>query len=101
MDERNIGRGATATADMKARIAALRRQGADVVDVLWERHRRAEVMGEGYRYEYAEETGPVRPGGDGGVQPGQPRHRRPSLRENAVTTSRIDELTLAEKASLT
>lgn len=50
-----LGRGQTAVADMKARIAVLREQGANVVAVLWERSHRAE-LGEGYRYEYAAET---------------------------------------------
>lgn len=52
-----LGRGPKAVADMKARITALREQGADVIDTLWERSRRAE-LGEGYTYEYAE-RGPV------------------------------------------
>lgn len=51
---RAVGRGRLATADMKARIAALRAQGADVVDALWERNYRA-ILGEGFRYECAEE----------------------------------------------
>ncbi len=59
----NLGRGPVATADMKARIAALRRAGADVVSELWERNRSA-VLGEGYRYEFASEL--VRPDGDQG-----------------------------------
>lgn len=54
MESSNVGRGSIATEDMKARIEVLRRQGADVVDVLWERNRRAVLDGEGFRYEYAE-----------------------------------------------
>lgn len=54
-DNTNVGRGQTAVSDMKARIAALRGQGVDVIDVLWERSRRAE-LGEGYRYDYADQT---------------------------------------------
>lgn len=50
----NLGRGAKATADMKARIAALKAQGADVIDTLWERNRIAHLS-EGFSYEYAEE----------------------------------------------
>jgi hypothetical protein len=45
-------RGPVATADMKARIDALRQQGVDVIDALWERNRQA-LLGEGYSYEYA------------------------------------------------
>lgn len=61
MHEHNLGRGHVATADMKARIAALRAQGADVIDALWERNRQA-VLGEGYNYEFAGETAePIRP----------------------------------------
>lgn len=57
----DVGRGSTATADMKARIAALKRDGADVLDALWERNRRA-VAGEGFDYEFAEHgTEQVRP----------------------------------------
>lgn len=57
------GRGRQATADMKVRIAALRHQGADVIDVLWERNRRA-ALGEGYAYEFAGQTAePFRPDG--------------------------------------
>lgn len=48
----NLGRGQVATEDMKKRIAVLRQGGADVIDVLWDRHRAA-VLGEGYHYEYA------------------------------------------------
>lgn len=41
---------------MKARIAALRRQGVnDIVAVLWERNRQAH-FGEGYDYEFAEQV---------------------------------------------
>lgn len=54
MFEHNLGRGELATSDMKARIAALRRQGLDVIDVLWDRNRLA-VSGEGYSYEFAQE----------------------------------------------
>jgi hypothetical protein len=49
------GRGRLATADMKARIAALREQGVDVIDALWERNRLA-VLGEGYTYDLAREA---------------------------------------------
>lgn len=55
MEDTTYGRGQTAVSDMKARIAALRQQGADVVDVLWERSRRAE-LGEGYTYDFADQT---------------------------------------------
>lgn len=48
----SLGRGPQATADMKARIEALRANGADVIDALWERNRQA-VLGEGFRYEFA------------------------------------------------
>lgn len=65
MEDTTYGRGAAAVSDMKARIAVLRERGEDVIDVLWERTRRAE-LGEGYRYEYAEQTADqVRPGGHG------------------------------------
>lgn len=47
------GRGEVATADMKVRIAALRAQGRDVVGVLWERHHRAVLLGQGFTYECA------------------------------------------------
>lgn len=40
--------------DMKHRIAALRAEGADVIEVLWERLERAEA-GEGFTYEYAQQ----------------------------------------------
>lgn len=40
--------------DMKARIAALQTEGVDVIDELWDRNRDA-VLGDGLRYEYAEE----------------------------------------------
>lgn len=49
----SLGRGPEATADMKARIKALRAEGADVLDTLWERNRQA-VLGEGFRYDFAE-----------------------------------------------
>jgi hypothetical protein len=56
----DVGRGSTATADMKARIEALKGSGADVLDALWERNRRA-VSGEGYHYEFAQDRAdPVR-----------------------------------------
>jgi hypothetical protein len=55
MDDTRTGRGSVAVADMKARIAALKDQGEDVVDRLWERSRLAE-LGDGYRYEFAEQT---------------------------------------------
>lgn len=54
------GRGPTATLDMKLRIQALRAQGKNVVEELWWRHVVAEVIGEGYTYEFAEEA--ARPG---------------------------------------
>ncbi len=63
MHDEMLGRGTTATADMKARIAALRSQGADVIETLLERHRRA-LLGEGYTYEYATKRprpDPIRP----------------------------------------
>lgn len=50
-----VGRGPTAVSDMKARIAALKAQGEDVIEALWERSRQAE-LGDGYRYEYAEQA---------------------------------------------
>lgn len=55
MVDHNLGRGEQAAADMKARIAAIRSHGLDVVDVLWERNRRAQ-LGEGYVYEFAREA---------------------------------------------
>lgn len=51
------GRGPQATADMKARIAALKAQGTpidQIIEVLWERSHRAEAEGEGYVYEFVE-----------------------------------------------
>lgn len=61
-NESSYGRGPVATTDMKARIAALKRQGVnDLVGVLWERNRQAH-FGEGYRYEFTEQvTEQVRP----------------------------------------
>ena len=56
MQHADNGRGPVATTDMKARIAAYQRRGYDIdkiVALLWERFHRAEVDGEGYRYEYA------------------------------------------------
>lgn len=50
----DVGRGDIATADMKARLAALRGDGTDWLDVLWERNRRAN-LGEGYDYGFATE----------------------------------------------
>ncbi len=50
------GRGPQATADMKARLAALKADNTPIdtiIELLWERSRRAEVEGEGYRYDYA------------------------------------------------
>lgn len=38
---------------MKLRVAALRAEGVNVIDVLWERHVRA-LSGEGYVYDYAD-----------------------------------------------
>lgn len=58
----NTGRGVVAACDMKARIAALKRQGVSmdqIIDVLWERSHRAEVHGHGYTYEYMPD--PLRP----------------------------------------
>lgn len=54
----DLGRGPTATADMKARIAALRRANVDVLEALWRRHIEA-ITGAGYVYDYAEQ--PRRP----------------------------------------
>lgn len=54
-----LGRGPEATADMKARIAALKESNADVIGELMERYYRA-VTGEGFQYEFAG-TEPVRP----------------------------------------
>lgn len=48
-----LGRGPVATQDMRRRIAALRDQGADLVDTLWDRYHVA-VNGEGFRYDYAD-----------------------------------------------
>ncbi len=64
MRNHDLGRGPVATADMKARIAALKSQGADIIETLIERHRNA--LREGYTYEYAGRQGPepVRPGGE-------------------------------------
>lgn len=50
------GRGPQATADMKARIAAIQKETwrMDVlIDRLWERNRQAVVEGQGFQYEYA------------------------------------------------
>jgi hypothetical protein len=56
VNESSYGRGQLATTDMKARIAALRRQGVnDIVAVLWERNREAHFGG-GYTYEFAEQV---------------------------------------------
>jgi hypothetical protein len=55
VSESNLGRGAEATADMKARIARMRRHGFDldkIITVLWDRTLKAE-LGHGYSYEYA------------------------------------------------
>lgn len=52
----NLGRGPEATADMKARIAALRKKHWEltpIIETLWRRHHRAEVEGKGYEYEHA------------------------------------------------
>lgn len=46
-------RGPVATLDMKLRVAALQAEGADVVDVLWDRYLRS-TTGDGFEYEYAE-----------------------------------------------
>lgn len=51
-----LGRGETAVADMKARLAAMRNAGLDgssILDNLWERHTKA-VTGPGHIYDYAE-----------------------------------------------
>jgi hypothetical protein len=52
-----VGRGEVATRDMTLRITALRAQGADLIDVLWDRYIDA-VLGDGFTYEYA--TGDTR-----------------------------------------
>lgn len=55
MSDRTMGRGQTATIDMKARIAVLKAHGLgidEIVTVLWQRCKRAE-QGAGYRYEFA------------------------------------------------
>ncbi len=64
MHNEKLGRGPKATADMKARIEALKGQGVDLIDTLWERHRAA-LLGEGYTYDHArpERTEPLRPVG--------------------------------------
>ncbi len=49
----DLGRGSLATADMKARIAALRREGVDIVDALWRRHVNA-ITGAGYVYDHTD-----------------------------------------------
>jgi hypothetical protein len=49
----NLGRGAQATTDMKLRIAALRDDDRDIIEVLWTRHALA-LAGGGYVYEFAE-----------------------------------------------
>lgn len=61
MNHADTGRGATATADMKARIAAIRAETwrmDDLIDRLWERNQRAVALGEGYSYEFADPTPP-------------------------------------------
>lgn len=52
-----LGRGPRATADMKARLAHLRAQDADVLAVLWRRYHAA-ITGDGFDYEYAERGAP-------------------------------------------
>lgn len=55
MSDRTMGRGQTATNDMKARIAVLKADGLDtseIVSILWQRCMQAE-QGAGYRYEFA------------------------------------------------
>lgn len=52
----DLGRGWRATADMKARIAALRIAGVDVFEALWDRH--VEALRTGYNYEYADADQP-------------------------------------------
>jgi hypothetical protein len=47
-----LGRGELATRDMALRIAALRADGTDIIEALWQRFVLAEA--EGYSYEYAE-----------------------------------------------
>lgn len=56
----DVGRGDTATTDMKARLDALRRAGTDWLDVLWERNLKA-VHGDGHTYEYAGIPEPINP----------------------------------------
>lgn len=56
MEHTDSGRGPLATADMKARIAAIRKETwrmDELIDRLWERNRRAVVEGRGYEYGYA------------------------------------------------
>jgi siroheme synthase (precorrin-2 oxidase/ferrochelatase) len=60
------GRGPVATADMKARIAALLKERWDmdfVINQLWERHVDA-VLGDGYSYEFTDGPVTVRPAGE-------------------------------------
>ncbi len=64
----DLGRGPVATADMKARIAALRADGRDILHVLWTRHVHA-LAGDGYAYEHY--TGPT----PHPVHPGRARSR--------------------------
>lgn len=55
MSDRTMGRGQTATIDMKARIAVLKAEGLDtsqILSVLWQRCMQAE-QGAGYEYEFA------------------------------------------------
>lgn len=53
--ENSLGRGAVATSDMKARLAALKSEGRgadEILDSLWHRHHQA-VTGDWHTYEYA------------------------------------------------
>lgn len=65
----DLGRGATATADMKARIAVLRAAGEDVFEALWARHHQAVKLQHGYSYEYAPASEPNSAGREGAPQP--------------------------------
>lgn len=51
------GRGKTAVADMKSRLAAMKNSGMggdEIFSALWDRNRDAVVNGKGFTYEYAE-----------------------------------------------
>lgn len=61
MQHADSGRGPQATTDMKARIAALKAQGTSIdtiIELLWDRSHRAEVEGQGYRYEFTDQVRP-------------------------------------------